>query len=133
MQPVNYSLHKKKEPGTHVLVTLYELTLICVMQMYGLIWLIDLPSKLESLDILILLAAAICHDLDHPGYNNAYQINARTELALRYNDISPLENHHCAVAFEILESKDCNIFQNLSKEQFRKLREGMIRSARQTM
>lgn len=31
------------------------------------------------------------------------QINARTELALRYNDISPLENHHCAVAFEILE------------------------------
>ena len=105
--------------------------LICVMQMYGLIWLIDLPSKLESLDILILLAAAICHDLDHPGYNNAYQINARTELALRYNDISPLENHHCAVAFEILESKDCNIFQNLSREQFRKLREGMIRSARQ--
>lgn len=32
-----------------------------------------------------------------------FQINARTELALRYNDISPLENHHCAVAFEILE------------------------------
>lgn len=31
------------------------------------------------------------------------QINARTDLALRYNDISPLENHHCAVAFEILE------------------------------
>lgn len=31
------------------------------------------------------------------------QINARTELALRYNDISPLENHHCAVAFELLE------------------------------
>ena len=31
------------------------------------------------------------------------QINARTELALRYNDISPLENHHSAVAFEILE------------------------------
>ena len=31
-----------------------------------------------------------------------YQINARTELAVRYNDISPLENHHCAVCFEIL-------------------------------
>lgn len=36
-------------------------------------------------------------------YYAAFQINARTELALRYNDISPLENHHCAVAFEILE------------------------------
>ena len=31
------------------------------------------------------------------------QVNARTELALRYNDISPLENHHCSVAFQILE------------------------------
>ncbi|XP_070183681.1 high affinity cGMP-specific 3',5'-cyclic phosphodiesterase 9A-like [Littorina saxatilis] len=95
--------------------------------MYGLIWLIDLPSKLEPLDVLTLLTAAICHDLDHPGYNNAYQINARTELALRYNDISPLENHHCAVAFEILESKETNIFAQIPKDQFRKLREGMIR------
>ncbi|XP_076451771.1 high affinity cGMP-specific 3',5'-cyclic phosphodiesterase 9A-like isoform X2 [Babylonia areolata] len=95
--------------------------------MYGLIWLIDLPSKLEPIDILTLLTASICHDLDHPGYNNAYQINARTELALRYNDISPLENHHCAVAFEVLEKEDCNIFQHLPKDQFRKLREGMIR------
>jgi len=33
---------------------------------------------------------------------HSYQINARTELAIRYNDISPLENHHCAVAFQIL-------------------------------
>lgn len=95
--------------------------------MYGLVWLMDLPSKLDPLEILILLTSAICHDLDHPGYNNAYQINARTELALRYNDISPLENHHCAVAFEILESKECNIFAHLPREQFRHIREGMIR------
>lgn len=33
---------------------------------------------------------------------NVAQINAQTDLALRYNDISPLENHHCAVAFGIL-------------------------------
>lgn len=24
------------------------------------------------MDILILMTAAICHDLDHPGYNNTY-------------------------------------------------------------
>uniref|UniRef100_A0A3Q2GN36 High affinity cGMP-specific 3',5'-cyclic phosphodiesterase 9A n=1 Tax=Cyprinodon variegatus TaxID=28743 RepID=A0A3Q2GN36_CYPVA len=77
----------------------------CVTQMmYGLIWLTDLRSKVENVDLLIMLTSAVCHDLDHAGYNNAYQINARTELALRYNDISPLENHHCAVAFEILIS-----------------------------
>ncbi|XP_035265881.1 high affinity cGMP-specific 3',5'-cyclic phosphodiesterase 9A isoform X1 [Anguilla rostrata] len=100
----------------------------CVTQMmYGLIWLTDLRTKMESIDLLIMLTSAVCHDLDHTGYNNAYQINARTELALRYNDISPLENHHCAVAFEILEKKESNIFRNLTTEQYKRIREGMIK------
>uniref|UniRef100_A0A668V6P3 PDEase domain-containing protein n=1 Tax=Oreochromis aureus TaxID=47969 RepID=A0A668V6P3_OREAU len=100
----------------------------CVTQMmYGLIWLTDLRSKMDSIDLLIMLTSAVCHDLDHTGYNNAYQINARTELALRYNDISPLENHHCAVAFEILERTESNIFRNLSMDQYKRIREGIIK------
>ncbi|XP_040924932.1 high affinity cGMP-specific 3',5'-cyclic phosphodiesterase 9A isoform X2 [Betta splendens] len=106
----------------------------CVTQMmYGLIWLTDLRSKMDSTELLIMLTSAVCHDLDHTGYNNAYQvhpglyINARTELALRYNDISPLENHHCAVAFEILEKEESNIFRNLSTEQYKRIREGIIK------
>lgn len=46
--------------------------------------------------------AFLCCYLMNTAFNS-YQINARTELAIRYNDISPLENHHCAVAFQILE------------------------------
>ncbi|CAH1240608.1 PDE9A [Branchiostoma lanceolatum] len=100
----------------------------CVTQMmYGIIWLCEVWEKLSDVEVLVMLTSALCHDLDHPGYNNAYQVNARTELALRYNDISPLENHHCAIAFEILEKPDCNIFRNLSVENFKKVREGMIR------
>uniref|UniRef100_UPI00398EF818 high affinity cGMP-specific 3',5'-cyclic phosphodiesterase 9A n=1 Tax=Pristiophorus japonicus TaxID=55135 RepID=UPI00398EF818 len=100
----------------------------CVTQMmYGLIWLTDLQNNMDDIDILTMLTSAICHDLDHPGYNNAYQINARTELALRYNDISPLENHHCSVAFKILEKPENNIFRNLTTEQFKRVREGMIK------
>ncbi|XP_014672164.1 PREDICTED: high affinity cGMP-specific 3',5'-cyclic phosphodiesterase 9A-like, partial [Priapulus caudatus] len=65
----------------------------CVSQMmYGLAWLVNMTEQLGHVDVLIMLTSAICHDLDHPGYNNAYQVNARTELALRYNDISPPEN-----------------------------------------
>lgn len=52
-----------------------------------------------------------------------YQINARTELAVRYNDISPLENHHCAVAFQILAQPECNILSNIDKEQFKRIRQ----------
>lgn len=44
-------------------------------QMYGLIWLTDLRSKMDSIDLLIMLTSAVCHDLDHTGYNNAYQVH----------------------------------------------------------
>ncbi|XP_042084910.1 high affinity cGMP-specific 3',5'-cyclic phosphodiesterase 9A [Haplochromis burtoni] len=55
-----------------------------------------------------------------------YQINARTEMALRYNDISPLENHHCAVAFQIFSRPDCNIFFNFDPEAFKQIRQETI-------
>ncbi|XP_044940373.1 high affinity cGMP-specific 3',5'-cyclic phosphodiesterase 9A isoform X2 [Mustela putorius furo] len=99
----------------------------CVAQMmYSMVWLCGLQEKFSQMDILILMTAAICHDLDHPGYNNTYQINARTELAVRYNDISPLENHHCAVAFQILARPECNIFANVQPDGFKQIRQGMI-------
>ncbi|KAI8125634.1 5'-cyclic phosphodiesterase 9A, High affinity cGMP-specific 3' [Lucilia cuprina] len=92
----------------------------CVAQMmYGITRQANLLQRLGDLECLILLVSCICHDLDHPGYNNIYQINARTELALRYNDISPLENHHCSIAFRLLEHPDCNIFRNFSREAFK--------------
>lgn len=42
------------------------------------VWPIDHPhpsptqEKFSQMDILVLMTAAICHDLDHPGYNNTY-------------------------------------------------------------
>ncbi|XP_034190825.1 phosphodiesterase 9 isoform X2 [Osmia lignaria lignaria] len=100
----------------------------CVAQMmYAIAWAVDLPSRIGNLEVFILIVSCICHDLDHPGYNNIYQINARTELALRYNDISPLENHHCSVAFRVLEAPECNILASLDNTTYRIVREGIIR------
>ncbi|XP_068581252.1 high affinity cGMP-specific 3',5'-cyclic phosphodiesterase 9A isoform X3 [Cebidichthys violaceus] len=99
----------------------------CVTQMmYSMICLCSLQEKFTQVDILILMTAAVCHDLDHPGFNNTYQINARTELSVRYNDISPLENHHCAVAFQIFSQPDCNIFSTFDPEAFKQIRQGTI-------
>ena len=42
--------------------------------MYGMIWLTEVADKLGDLELLIMLTSALCHDLDHPGYNNAYQV-----------------------------------------------------------
>lgn len=100
----------------------------CVTQMmYAMASCVDVPAKVGDLETLILITSSICHDLDHPGYNNIYQINARTELALRYNDISPLENHHCSVAFRVLELQECNILHALPPDVYRTVREGIIR------
>ncbi|XP_031788903.1 uncharacterized protein LOC100116395 isoform X3 [Nasonia vitripennis] len=96
-------------------------------KMYVMVCAVDLITKIGDLEVLVLIVSCICHDLDHPGYNNIYQINARTELALRYNDISPLENHHCSVAFHILEAPECNILASLQPETYRIVREGIIR------
>ncbi|XP_067950916.1 high affinity cGMP-specific 3',5'-cyclic phosphodiesterase 9A-like [Watersipora subatra] len=95
--------------------------------MYGLIKQLNLQKAFTQEELFALLTSAVCHDLDHPGYNNTYQVNAQTELAVRYNDASPLENHHCSVAFRILSLDRCNILKNVSKEQFVDIRECMIR------
>lgn len=49
--------------------------------MYGIIWCLDLPSKLGDLETFILLTSCICHDLDHPGFNNIYQVRSPSDLS----------------------------------------------------
>jgi hypothetical protein len=53
-------------------------------------------------------------------------INSRDELSTIYNDISVLENFHCAKTFQLLENKELNIFSNFSNEDFTSLRKKMI-------
>ena len=43
-------------------------------------------------DKLAAVIAAAIHDVGHPGVNNSFNVNTKSELALVYNDISVLEN-----------------------------------------
>ena len=95
-------------------------------KMYGLIWITNLNKIFDPIEIISLLVAAISHDLDHDGYNNQYQVNANTPLAMIYNDQSPLEMYHCAVAFSILTKENCNILNSLSREKYKLFREIVI-------
>ena len=87
---------------------------------------LGIKMKLSELDIFSILVAALCHDFKHPGTNNAYNINARTKYAMRYNDLHVLENYHISQTFKILSNKNFNIFQNLSPEEYRISRRRMI-------
>ncbi|KAJ1664812.1 3',5'-cyclic-nucleotide phosphodiesterase [Coemansia sp. RSA 1813] len=55
-----------------------------------------LRSILRPTDTIALVVASLCHDLGHPGLNNAFMVRAHTQLAEVYNDQSVLENFHAA-------------------------------------
>ena len=59
------------------------------------------------------------HDMDHPGNNNMLEIKSRSKLAILYNDVSVLENHHAASLFFLLDNQqqDCDIYSNFTPQQ----------------
>ena len=81
-----------------------------------------LKHVFSPLEVLAALFAAAVHDADHPGVTNQFLVNTQSDLALMYNDISVLENHHVATAFKQLRQEGCNIFENLTKDEWHKLR-----------
>ncbi|XP_036072257.1 cAMP-specific 3',5'-cyclic phosphodiesterase 4C isoform X5 [Oryzias melastigma] len=97
-----------------------------VQSMHVLLSTPALEAVFTDLEILAALFASAIHDVDHPGVSNQFLINTNSELALMYNDLSVLENHHLAVGFKLLQEDKCDIFQDLSKKQRQSLRKMVI-------
>ena len=81
---------------------------------------------LTDLDISGYFLSAIIHDFKHPGLNNAYQINRRTPIANKYNDVSVLENFHVSSAFKVISHNNSNIFCDMTVEEYRVIRKRII-------
>ncbi|CAD8196915.1 unnamed protein product [Paramecium pentaurelia] len=81
-------------------------------------------GKLSKLDYSILLLSAAAHDVDHPGLNNIFLSNTRHELAMTYNDKSPLEQHHASTLFRYIRETDLLVHFTLS--DFKYFREKSI-------
>ena len=86
----------------------------------------DLIEKLNPDVIFGVLIAALVHDIDHPGNNNVFEINTRSELAFKYNDLSVLEQHHCSVSFELI--KKHNLTSSYSESEYSLFRKTIITS-----
>lgn len=81
-----------------------------------------LMNWLTDLEIFATLLAAIVHDFEHTGTTNNFHVMSGSDTALLYNDRAVLENHHISAAFRALREDECNILQNLSREEFREFR-----------
>ncbi|KAJ9511675.1 hypothetical protein QJQ45_017984 [Haematococcus lacustris] len=71
------------------------------------------------------LAAAV-HDVQHKGLNNDFLIKSSDKLALLYNDISPMENHHLATTFTLLSQEPLNFLARTPRKMFDAIRKVMI-------
>ncbi|KAL7527084.1 hypothetical protein ACHAXR_001790 [Thalassiosira sp. AJA248-18] len=101
---------------------------------------IDLEMAYTTLEMYSILVSAACHDVRHPGTNNNYQVNKRTELSLIYNDNSVLENMHASRSSYLLEDINevggCGgdmvatggMLGKMTNEQRKLFRESMIKS-----
>lgn len=74
---------------------------------------------MTSLQALVFLVSCLCHDIDHRGTNNSFQTKCGTILASLYSsEGSVMERHHLAQSMCILNTEGCNIFENLSSEEY---------------
>ena len=92
---------------------------VCVLQFAHLLMnKINVKNCMSPYEILGILIASLVHDVGHPGYTNNFEVNNKSHLALKYNDKSVLENHHCSLTFYILQLKETNLLHNFSRENF---------------
>jgi len=75
-------------------------------------------KKLGEIECLALVLACLCHDLDHRGTNNSYQIKSSNSLAQLYST-STMEHHHFDQCLMILNTSGNQILANLSQDEFK--------------
>ncbi|KRT80823.1 hypothetical protein AMK59_5724 [Oryctes borbonicus] len=53
-----------------------------------------IKRHVTPLEVMASLLGAVAHDLDHPGVNQHFLISTSNHLAMLYDNMSVLENHH---------------------------------------
>ena len=82
----------------------------------------SLHTKFTDLELLALIISSIIHDVGHPGFSNPFLTKTQDEQALMYNDQSANEALSLSIGFKILQAHECNLFINMSREDYFYLR-----------
>ncbi|CDO77061.1 hypothetical protein BN946_scf184473.g5 [Trametes cinnabarina] len=87
-----------------------------------------LVSCLKAEDLFALCIAAVGHDVGHPGLTNAFMKNAKTPLAVVYDDKSVLEQMHYSLIMQIMRHHNLGFLLDRpgSGPLFRKLLLGTV-------
>eukprot|EP00948_MAST-09A_sp_MAST-9A-sp1_P003490 g3490.t1 len=85
-----------------------------------------ISEKLHLRKVYVTLMACAMHDYDHPGVSNMFLIATEDDIAIKYNDISVLENHHVASAYKALKDDNIDIFISFEKEKRQKYKKLLV-------
>jgi hypothetical protein len=77
-----------------------------------------LAEEYEPWEIFVLLTAALCHDANHQGTDNAFNTKAQTPLGMLFLDQSVMEVHSVDVAITVIE--DVGLFAAFDQQLLRK-------------
>ncbi|ELU14020.1 hypothetical protein CAPTEDRAFT_109907, partial [Capitella teleta] len=81
----------------------------------------QLLNYLDEIELFALFAACLCHDIDHRGTTNSFQVASGSVLAALYcSEGSVMERHHFAQSMCILNTEGCNIFIDLPRKEYEK-------------
>ena len=78
-----------------------------------------LDTVLTPLELFAMMVAAVCHDANHDGFNNVFNVKAATPLGILFKDQSVMETHHCEMAIQILTKEEYNLMHSLNQEKQR--------------
>ncbi|KAK6475655.1 rod cGMP-specific 3',5'-cyclic phosphodiesterase subunit alpha-like [Huso huso] len=84
--------------------------------MFTLLMTGDLKRYYTDLEAMAMVTAAFCHDIDHRGTNNLYQMKSGNPLA-KLHGSSILERHHLEFGKTLLSDESLNIYVNLNRRQ----------------
>ncbi|XP_077197261.1 cGMP-dependent 3',5'-cyclic phosphodiesterase-like isoform X1 [Paroedura picta] len=118
---VRFCLMVKKgyrDPPYHNWMHAFSVSHFCYLLYKNL----ELPNYLEDIEIFALFISCMCHDLDHRGTNNSFQVASKSVLAALYSsEGSVMERHHFAQAIAILNTHGCNIFDHFSRKDYQRM------------
>ena len=80
-----------------------------------------LDKVFTQFELFGLLTAAVCHDANHEGLNNVYNVKAETPFGILFKDQSVMEMHHVTVAIPIITRDDINLFHALTPDETKKM------------
>ncbi|XP_071105991.1 dual 3',5'-cyclic-AMP and -GMP phosphodiesterase 11-like isoform X1 [Haliotis cracherodii] len=95
--------------------------------MFSMLKLGGMDNVLTESERLALMVGCLCHDLDHRGTNNQFQLKVNTPLAELYTT-STLEHHHFDQCIMILTTKGNDILCNVSQNEYEEILQ-MLESA----